>query len=474
MEKLNKIYFETHFSRFMGVSIILFSLLLIIYGFSKDELQNSIDEVIILIGGIIFLVAVLIVIFYNRITFMMEKLIIKTIKSHYGKILKYLFFISAILLLLITAQITNLIDLEQIEFLKNKLEYMAYAGSIPIMFTLYLIIFEFMKILEVSSTSSEILNRINDNKDIYSKEMEKIAHHLSWSKNIYRNGQELDTLWVLLKNDYLSIERKTIDKKNIITSLEYYPAIVKSILKHYLISMRHPDTKIELVTTMLPEHFFNFPSYTRKDKNLLYRQQNFVDDYRKNLVEIIELLKNKNYSKDSFQRYTLVYGDQDNTKYDDEIYTLEEIYESKKIYISEESSPITCYEKDKLSYKECSIVNKSAYTIDYKEDNEKDRIKLIDFFQNSLHLSGETSYIVPLTKDNLVKLSKNYDYLLIKSKECDICIKANISLDNNSVLIEIIEGIKLKEIKSTHKRVIFENTNKISLNDFIESSYHTK
>jgi len=350
----------------------------------------------------------------------------------------------------------------------------------------YFIFENHVDIIQKSTESIKLLKTLETRYFDFKKDYLQFKYKISWQDKLYNDDfAEINTLWLILKNQYLKTEKETIDKPNteIISSISYYPKIVKALLQYYLLD--NTNAKVTLVSTMLPEFFYNFPSHITGEKELCFFRQEFVDTYRKDLEDfIIQFKKNitKKFGKETaknrenikkekatFQRYTLVHN---STRDREEIFSLENIKKSMKFGIG--SHPCkTPYRIDNNEYVNIDSGNKSnyqAYEVDYEDERS-----IYDKFCENFHISKETSYIRVLNDTDLDDLRGNYDFMLIEDGDKHICIKALLSLSNNTVSLKVIEGDDISEIKSIFGGVIDKTSkNNNSKDEGVNNKYPYK
>jgi len=331
------------------------------------------------------------------------------------------------------------------------------------------------KLDDLKNEQSESLKLINSDvskirkySDVFIKEHKKIKHHISWQNKIYQNGSNLDFLWLLLKNEYMAIEKDNIENNKIITSIKYYPYIVKSILDYFLLNDATGKANVKLVSTMLPEHFFNFPSHIKGNQKLCYFKQEFVDEYRENLEKFIKKFKNKFPNDiDSFQRYTLVSENNAFSKNLNDLFSKAELDYSKRLY-KENNYRLGFYSKntDEKYHLENFKKNENiqAYILSAKKTHGSKSVS--SYFVDNFHLSSETSYISSLNENDLNSLKGFYDFMIIETNNKKIYIKASISLENETVVIEpIAETDELDNVFN----IINSPRNTMSLKEFFKN-----
>lgn len=108
---------------------------------------------------------------------------------------------------------------------------------------------------------------------------------------------------------YVEHEKTLIGEKRLVSCAAMYPTVTRFLLSRFFELAPNATLQINVVSTMLPRHFWNIPHLrhpaSRLAKVLCY-QEDHVDAYRECLTEHLPTV---NWDHFSFRRHTLVRGD---------------------------------------------------------------------------------------------------------------------------------------------------------------------
>lgn len=142
-----------------------------------------------------------------------------------------------------------------------------------------------------------------------------------WNTHLNKKKSE-GSIWKSIANGYLHNDKNLINKNTFISHIDLFPEVTKEIINNYLKYediYDEYDLKINIFSTMLPRHYYNFPhkielyandSYQYYQPNIFLYHEEFLSDYNSFLKQIIrENLENK---KITISRYTfLTWGTSD-------------------------------------------------------------------------------------------------------------------------------------------------------------------
>lgn len=304
---------------------------------------------------------------------------------------------------------------------------------------------------------SFLLTNIKESNKKLSYHIEDIEYNiknLRYSENWHNKikSSELNkNIWKHIATKYFEIQRGYLrDENKIITSLDYYPSITKQLFEKY---KNQKTSKFEIISTMLPQHYFNFPIKKICDEKTKQISQkckkiDFVNTYRKDIANLVKNIKETKNTM-TFKRYTLLVNSEEESVYNG-LFSIGEFNKSKKIFLERDKNNHEEFIDDNNVYRENSISSCSSDITPYK------------YFTDELH--SEKAIIKLIEENEIGGKLNNFNFLRIEhtvyKKSSIIYIVAEISISKNLVSLEIIDNSSTKrfiELEDNYKHIKTRN-----------------
>jgi len=313
---------------------------------------------------------------------------------------------------------------------------------------------------EINKTKNELItfslemknniHKLSNNIEDIEQNIKNLKYSENWHNKI-KTSVANKTIWKHIATKYFEIQRGYLENENkVITSLDYYPSITKQLFEKY---KKQKTAKFEIISTMLPQHYFNFPIKKicdGKTKRIIQqcKKVDFVNTYRKDISELVRKIKNSNNNM-IFNRYTLLLDSNDETGFNG-LFSVTEFDKSKKVFLERDINKIDDFVDDNNIYRENS-----------EQKNTTD-ITPYDYFMNELH--SEKAKIKLLKQDEIDERLGNFNFLRIEHKinreTSIIYIVAEISISKNLVSLEIIDNSNFKRFKELEEDYNYIQTRK--------------
>lgn len=302
--------------------------------------------------------------------------------------------------------------------------------------------------LEVLSSSlNETLVSLQTNVEDIEQNVKNLRYSENWHDKV-RTSVSNKVIWKHIATKYFDIQRGYLENENkIITSLDYYPSITKQLFEKYL---RQKTAKFEIISTMLPQHYFNFPMYKtcdEKTKKIIQKckKVEFVDIYRKDIATLVRQIDNSKNNM-TFNRYTLLLDSEVGFH---GLFSVNEFNKSKDVFL-ERNNNSDDFIDDNNIYRENIKQKKSTDITPYQ------------YFIDELH--SNTAIIKLLKEKEISERLKNFNFLRIEHKVNNkisiIYIVAEISISKHLVSLEIIDNLYPKRFQELEEDYNYIKTRK--------------
>jgi len=278
-------------------------------------------------------------------------------------------------------------------------------------------------ITKLTDISSSMDNEINKNKELIST-IEQNVQNLKYSEgwhakiNSFASSTSLSKqIWQNIAIKYFNIQTQNIKKNEFVISLDFYPEITKDLFEYY---QNKPTAKFEIISTMLPKHYFEFPRY--ENGKIVCRNVTFVDTYRESLASLISKLPKNSYFE--FNRYTLLRKTSDIMQVDSGLYTVKEFCDT---------SDEKCIFDGCLTYK--------------------------DYFIYKLHPKPDNAIIIQF--DTLNEVPTYTNFIRIEYDEEVIFMVADIGITRDTVRLRIInlesDREAFNDVEASYRKILRTN-----------------
>lgn len=310
------------------------------------------------------------------------------------------------------------------------------------------------KVIVELKALSLTLNKTVDSLQMNVEDIEQNIKNLRYSENWHnkiRTSISNKVIWKHIATKYFDIQRGYLENENkIITSLDYYPSITKQLFEKYL---KQKTAKFEIISTMLPQHYFNFPIKKlcdEKTKKIIQKCQKveFVDTYRKDIASLVRQINNSKNNM-TFNRYTLLLDSRNETGFNG-LFSIEEFDKSKNIFLERNHNKLDDFIDDNNVYRENDKKKKST------------DITPLNYFMDELH--SNKAIIKVLNKNEINTRLENFNFLRIEHKinreVSTIYIVAEISISKHLVSLEIVDNSNLKRFQELEEDYAYIKTRK--------------
>ena len=302
----------------------------------------------------------------------------------------------------------------------------------------------------LSSSLKQTLTSLQTNVEDIEQNVKNLRYSENWHEKV-RTSISNKVIWKHIATKYFDIQRGYLENENkIITSLDYYPSITKQLFEKYL---RQKTAKFEIVSTMLPQHYFNFPMYKicdEKTKKIIQKckKVEFVDIYRKDIATLVRQIDNSK-SHMTFNRYTLLLDSESEVGFHG-LFSVNEFNKSKDVFLERNSNKLDDFIDDNNIYRENSKQKKSTDITPYS------------YFIDELH--SNNAIIKLLQEKEISERLENFNFLRIEhkvnNKISTIYIVAEISISKHLVSLEIIDNLYPKRFQELEEDYAYIKTRK--------------